>query len=243
MVWGRLGQCYWTQRSLIRGRVWQGLMEEKGSQDVSPGWGGSLTKHWLFITAWLTQCVCKVRCLFVDVCACVQSRESEKMCVHLYCKLCVCAHNSMCMCFLPHCSGIPVEKVVWSERAALTVWVFMDLAPMGWFGLHCSQTKPLQQDPDTYSHRKGSNRRRGTQEMGRQGNKRENGELVGGSIVRSVQWLPFFQECRCDRLWCTTGPTLSSSAFNQNDVICCDHYLLSHRVRTCPILQYYRDAL
>lgn len=90
MVWERLGQCYWTQRSLIRGRVWQGLMEEKGSQDVSPGWGGSHTKHWLFITAWLTQCVC-VKCgICVDVCACVQSRESEKMCVHLYCELCVC---------------------------------------------------------------------------------------------------------------------------------------------------------
>lgn len=36
-VWGKLGPCYWTQWSLIRGRAWQPLMEEKGSQDVSPG--------------------------------------------------------------------------------------------------------------------------------------------------------------------------------------------------------------
>lgn len=175
VVWGRLGQRYWTQRSLIRGRAWQGLMEEKGSQDVSPGWGGSHTKHWLFITAWLTQFVCKGWCICRRVCMRATRGKWENVCAHMTVRARV--------RFLPHCSGIPVEKVVWSERAALTVWVFMDLAPMGWSGLLCSQTKPLQQDPDTHSHRKGSDRRRETQERGRQGNEgRENGEWEGGGI-------------------------------------------------------------
>lgn len=60
---GEPGQRDWTRWSLIRGRAWQGLMEEKGSQDVSPGWQGSGTKHWLFIAAWLTVLVCvRTRC-------------------------------------------------------------------------------------------------------------------------------------------------------------------------------------
>lgn len=46
-------------------------------------------------------------------------------------------------------------------------------APVGQSGLHCSQTKPLQRDPDTLTQK------RGTQERGRQGDKgRESGEGV-----------------------------------------------------------------
>lgn len=91
MVWGKQGQCYWTQWSLIRGRAWQGLMEEKGSQDVGPGWEGSRTKHWLFITAWLTQFVCKVWCMCRCVSVCIRQRKWENVCVCFYCLLmCVC---------------------------------------------------------------------------------------------------------------------------------------------------------
>ena len=33
-----------------------------------------------------------------------------------------------------------------------SVWVFLSLAPADWPGLQCSQTKTLQQGPDTHTH-------------------------------------------------------------------------------------------
>lgn len=63
---------------------------------------------------------------------------------------------------------------------------------------------------------KGSNRRRGTQERGRQGNKgRENGEGAGGGNGRRSVWrLPILQECRCDGLSSKTGPTQTFPALS-----------------------------
>lgn len=137
------------------------------------------------------------------------------VCMCLNCILCISVCMCVCVCFLPHCSGIPVEKVVWRERTAFTVWAFMDLAPMGQSGLHCSQTKPLQQDPDT--HRKGSNRRRETQERGRQGNKgRESGEGVEeGAMGEGLCGSSHFpKRYSCDGLTSATGPIQRCSALN-----------------------------
>lgn len=59
---------------------------------------------------------------------------------------------------------------------ALTVWVFMDLAPVGRSGLQCSQTKPLQQDPDTLKQKGEQQKERNA---GRGGDKVTRGEKNG----------------------------------------------------------------
>lgn len=56
------------------------------------------------------------------------------------------------------------------------MWVFMDRAPVGQSGLQCSQTKPLQPDPDTLIQKGEQQKERNAEE----GDKVTRGEKIGG---------------------------------------------------------------
>lgn len=122
--------------------------------------------------------VCKVWCVYVNVCVCVY--------------MCVCVRVR----FLPHCSGIPVEKVVWRERMALTVWAFMDLPPWASPGSTVHR-QSLSIGTQTHSHRREEHRRGG--DKVKRGEKVEKGQ-EGASMRRSML-LPLAPKTQVQMVW------------------------------------------
>lgn len=117
---------------------------------------------------------------------CVKFDVCMRMCV----PVCSCVYA--CVRFLPHCSGIPVEKVVWRERMALTVWAFMDLPPWASPGSTVHR-QSLSIGTQTHSLRREEHRRGG--DKVKRGEKVEKGQ-EGASMRRSMS-LALAQKRRC----------------------------------------------